>query len=1003
VVLLLLVSLLALLLGSFPARNSDLWMHLAAGRRLAQGELTSAGWLYDLLSYGIYETLGGAGLVFAKALLVVGVALVLLRLSRTDEGWWLAALCTALALLAMGTRLLLQPATVSYLFLALTLWFVRERRPAGEGPPPLLPPWPLVVLFVVWVNVDGWFVLGLATVALLWLGQALDLARRRDQESGGQREGLGPLVSSLARLLVALSLLAAACLLNPAHVSAFVLPPELGSLRSSAAGVAPGQVTSPFQRAYFAHVGLSPAGLAYFPLLGLSVLSFVLDLPRWSWRRFLPWLGLALLSAVQVRAVPFFAVVAGPVLAWNLHSWLAARAAGDARPAAGGLHGLAVALGLLLVVCAWPGWLQGPPFEPRRWAVETPPALERGAVTTRRWHEEGKLGPEARGLHLSAETAHAFAWFCPQEKGVRDDSLASAIRGGADDLAGRMRSAGVNHIILYDADRGRLFAALDSLLADPQQWPVLYMEGDLIVFGWRDPAGGGAADPFRGWQLDLNGLAARPAEDKKAPRKSPEREPEVRAWWEAFWKPAPPRPIDRDEATLHLFHAEALRGTAPYRHQSAWQQAQAAACLGAAAGWAGPADILDAHRRLTLFLPLTTAPGAHFSSLPPTDQLAHILQQQFAFQRDDTSPALLHLAVRAARRALAANPDDAQAYLVLGESYLRLSRSTRERVWGEQMPELTQLRRAQASAALNQAVSLRPDFPQARLALSMLYMEMDYLDLALEHLSAYRQLVRKAGPPAGLSAEQFREQEAPSDEELARLAKEVEKRENKFAVATSGWKVMDQAERALRDGLAGKARDLLLESDIAAFGIRGMALELELLLKTGRPKTVLEWMAPEQEEELGPQRYHWLRAQALAATGDYALAQEECNQLAGSLGSGARGPQATRPREVMALLIGRRVLSEHARGGYLPDFFWRTSERYEFRNRIISLAQGLRREADVTVLRGLLALEQGDTDEAEIAFRVALSYWKDAASAASGGGLEFNGRAVAQGCLEWLQ
>ncbi len=32
------VLLLALLLAFFPVRNSDLWMHLAAGRALAQGE-----------------------------------------------------------------------------------------------------------------------------------------------------------------------------------------------------------------------------------------------------------------------------------------------------------------------------------------------------------------------------------------------------------------------------------------------------------------------------------------------------------------------------------------------------------------------------------------------------------------------------------------------------------------------------------------------------------------------------------------------------------------------------------------------------------------------------------------------------------------------------------------------------------------------------------------------------------------------------------------------------
>src|SRR5207248_8578833 len=108
-------------------RNSDLLLHLAAGRRVASGEWRVASvrepinhrmapleqtWLYDLVSYELYEGLGGAGLVCVKALLVIGLGLVLLRLSRTDSGWWIPAACTALALLAMGLRLPVQPATV---------------------------------------------------------------------------------------------------------------------------------------------------------------------------------------------------------------------------------------------------------------------------------------------------------------------------------------------------------------------------------------------------------------------------------------------------------------------------------------------------------------------------------------------------------------------------------------------------------------------------------------------------------------------------------------------------------------------------------------------------------------------------------------------------------------------------------------------------------------------------------------------------------------------------
>src|SRR5947209_20481485 len=86
------LSLFAGLLASFPARNTDLWMHLAAGRELAQGRSPFGAadrptWLYDLTSYGLYSALGGTGLALVKVLLVVGLAVLLLRLSRAGAGW----------------------------------------------------------------------------------------------------------------------------------------------------------------------------------------------------------------------------------------------------------------------------------------------------------------------------------------------------------------------------------------------------------------------------------------------------------------------------------------------------------------------------------------------------------------------------------------------------------------------------------------------------------------------------------------------------------------------------------------------------------------------------------------------------------------------------------------------------------------------------------------------------------------------------------------------------
>jgi len=956
------VAVFAFLLASFPARNSDLWLHLSSGRQLAQdpvqaishimSDQSSQTWLFDVVCYGLYSLAGGPVLVFSKALLVVWLGLVLLRLGPKDPATLIPVVCTCMTLVAMSTRLLLQPATASYLMLALTLCFLRPCDRTSR--PSLWPSWQLVILFVVWSNVDRRVLLGLGTVALVWLGEALD--------------GTG--VRGFIRRAFSLVVLTAACLLNPAHLSVFALPPELawlGSADSSALPVAWRQAASPLQFPYLSNFGPTPAGLAYFLLLGLGLVTFFVNSPSWRWQRFLPWLGLALVSAFQVRSVPFFAVLAGPVLAWNLQEILAQRT----QPQLDGFvrrqvlwRRLTVILGAGCLLAAWPGWLQAPPFEPRRWAVEVPASVEGGAAVTRRWHQEGRLGPEAHGLHLSQETAQAFSWFCPEQKIAADDGLTSAIlndHGATQTWAERLRSARVNHLIVYGPDGSRLFTGLGRLLADPEQWPLLYLEGNLAVFGWRDPARAGAKDPFDGWQLDLDRLAFRPAADKKAPPANG-REPQPRFWWDAFWKLAPQRSVHRDEATLHLLHAEVLRRTAPRRHQVSWAAGQVAALVAAAVGWSGPSGLMEVQPRLGLFHALIHPETLTTGNMPAVARFVLTCQHMYVLQRDDMSPALLYLAVRAARRALAINPDDARANLVLGESYLRLLHSTRERAWGAQLKQWMQLRQVQASAALNQAVSIQPDLAQAHLNLGRLYQEMGYLDLALKHLEDHHKLVREASPLPGIGTEQLNEQEAQLAKDTGRLAQVVEYQQKKYAAEAPRLRVLDRALLAVRLGLGGKARDLLLASDIAMFGRQGMALELELLLKTGRVHEVLEWMKPEQKALLGAPLYHWLRCQALACSADYVQARRELAQLVLAL----RGMHV---REQMALLVGQAVLDEQPGAESVLRLCWQALRQTDMRKRLAGMVGNLNEEANATLFLGLLALEEGETNEAVAAFR----------------------------------
>ena len=274
--LVLLVVGFAFLVASTPAHNSDLWLHLATGRALVHGQYhfgvdpfaqgtehvywANTNWLYDVLTYAVFQgfgALGGAALVLLKAVLVGVLALILARLGWCGRGLWAPAVGAAWAVLALSPWLMLHPMIVSYLFLALTIYFLeRPHRPAPEDdlfaakPVSFIAYWPLLPLFALWANLDAWFLLGPLTVALYLIGQVLQT------KFGPDRDGRAVGKGETAALGLALPACLAACLLNPHGVYAFLTPPAQLGL-SPAAHVLEqdaafqGLRLSPFQSAYY--------------------------------------------------------------------------------------------------------------------------------------------------------------------------------------------------------------------------------------------------------------------------------------------------------------------------------------------------------------------------------------------------------------------------------------------------------------------------------------------------------------------------------------------------------------------------------------------------------------------------------------------------------------------------------------------------------------------------------------------------------------------------------
>jgi hypothetical protein len=993
-----LVLLLAFFLASFPASNSDAWRHLAAGRAFVDGTYhfgtdpfcytteghywTNPSWFADLLAYGLYQAGDGVGLVVVKALLLAILALLMLRSCRQKQSRWIAALSVGLALVGMGPYLALRPVCLSYLLLGFTVW--RLERPPRSEPGDTRPAWrralaahwPLLVGFALWANLDEWFLLGPLTVGLYALGAALESHSR----PAGPCRATELALVTLAGLAVGL--------LNPHHVHVFNLPALLDPRLSAellAETFGTGQVLSPFAPRLW-RAGLSPAAGAYYLLLLAGLLSFLVNLGRWRWPHVLVWLAFGLLSVYRGAAIPFFAIVAGPITAANFQDYLAQRRAA-ARPLSRRARWsgqLATVLLLLAaVLAAWTGWLQGFAPGPRSWALGMNPSLKDAAHRLRDWRDKGKLPATGHGFTPSLATADCLAWLCPQEKSFLDSRpRAFPDKGTQDFLVLRralvpspfakrkheaeadwrtfLRDHAVTHLIVFDPNDNRLIAALGTALAAPAEWRLIGLDGKAAVLSWRR-----ASRPLILPAVDLKQLAYRPSEAARAPRRGPERLPESRTWYDAFWKPQPTTTEDSDAALAYLVYFDARGPATVIASRSRCVKDLAASVVGLAAsetGRLGLGPTLDL--RLALMQAVLSRPAeeerARWGNVPGQ------FWYYYDASRDQGPPAALYLAVRAARRAIAAQPDDPVAHLHLGQAYFRLLRSTRERAAAVPRSALKRVRQVQAITALATAVRLRPDYAEAHALLHGVYLDLGYLDLALHHLREYLKYNRAAGS----AEEALRRQQ---EEKAEKLEKVVRERQHEAETAGFSREVVDRAGAARDRGLPGRALEILLNADSVSRGRSGTLEAFQLLLLAGRAPEVRAWLDLQKDAELANlPALRWLRAELAAAEGNYKQADQE---LGAFTLHGLDMPELKQHnvpfRVGMALLIGNYLLERAAPRRLSPYEIDQTT----FLNQVLQLDQTIRGQVDLLALRGLLALEAGYVNQARELFTQAVSSW----------------------------
>lgn len=173
-----------------PLWHTDLWGHLAYGRLIWQtGSLpkteplmplargvpfVDTAWLSQLIGFGIHTVWGVAGLQFlyaASITLVIG--LFLWQCYRRTHNVWLSLSGSLLFLWVNWEHLLIARPQLAGLICFVCSWGLLTRRRWCRSNCVVIP-----LLFALWANLHGSFVVGLAVLGAFCVGRVYDLLRR---------------------------------------------------------------------------------------------------------------------------------------------------------------------------------------------------------------------------------------------------------------------------------------------------------------------------------------------------------------------------------------------------------------------------------------------------------------------------------------------------------------------------------------------------------------------------------------------------------------------------------------------------------------------------------------------------------------------------------------------------------------------------------------------------------------------------------------------------------
>jgi len=330
-----------------PISDGDIYWHLAAGREILHQRallrfdpftLSAAGrpwadvhWLFQLGAYALYALSGFTGLAIAKATLVAGGAMLLVRVAEHSGGALARGVCAVAVLggLILDRHLVpMRPLVITLVLLAVFLLALERLRTQ-----PARATWACVVLplaQIVWCNCQGLAPFGPLLVAMYLAGAWLSTVRTRHWPFASEN------ASSVRPLAIVFGLCVLASFVTPYGLDAVVLPLRLlGRITQGHANVFSSEVAENIPP--FVLERTAPELVWHFKwVLASLAAAIALFRPRFHLAHLLAifaFLGLALLAN---RNLPLFYWVAAPLAAIAIApGLLASRAAPRPRSRVG--------------------------------------------------------------------------------------------------------------------------------------------------------------------------------------------------------------------------------------------------------------------------------------------------------------------------------------------------------------------------------------------------------------------------------------------------------------------------------------------------------------------------------------------------------------------------------------------------------------------------------------------------------------------------------------------